>query len=400
MKYKDFGNSIDMPEIDKELAKKITKYKVAMITKNKENMDFMASPYIGIHKIRFTDEDKFNFFFTCGVDKDDIIESISKIDDLNKTWNVANDPFNFFCVSLIEKCYNSNLPNKYKEEMIISIGIIYQFKLLTSIYTHYFDYSEDISVVKAAYESLHKYNLHKKLGSNYAVLEHRARLLIENKTHNKKLKRASIDDIVYIINDMSGALRSTIKKWYTYLLKVKEDNDKVDTISIVTRGEDGERMSDVNDKHKQYTNNIMTALVNKDDWVDRDRIDLILEFATKLKRDDVIASLNYIRNQYLTGNSNDIVELVELIVDVNIKYLYLNKRLYPPYVESIALIVKYLNGLWSSSSAKDKRMRDAKDKLIEMVKKSSNKKNKQYLTYSAIVVSIYIFLLAIKENKN
>lgn len=400
MKYSEFKTKIGLPKIDKDLVSRISKFKLAMITKDNTNSDFMTSPYIGLHNIRFTDEDVYNFFFICGMDKDDVMHNINKLEYLKPNWKVATNPFNFICVTLIEEAYNSKLPKKYKEDMIISLGIIYQFKLLTSIYSHYFDYNEDISVVKAAYESLYKYSLHKKLGSNYAVLEHRARLLITNKTHYSKLKKGGIKDIVYIINDMSGALRSTVQSWYKYLNKVKEDNKNIGNVSIVTRGEDGEHMTDINDLHTKYSNTIIDTLISRDDWIDINRIDLILEFAPNISRERIVSILESIREDYLKNNPDEVIDLIHDIVNVNIKYIYLNKRLYPPYMESIALIIKYLKGLWSSSGAKDKRVKKTKTKLIKKITKVAGIKNKQVLTYSSIIISIYIFLLAITENKN
>ena len=383
-----------LPKIDTALAKRVAAFKMAIISKSTVNTDFMASPYIGAHKIRFTDEDRYNFFFAVGVDEEDVKSGLKHIEFIKDNFKTARETISFTCMTLIEAVYESSLNGKDKEAMTIDLGIILQFRMLTSMYSKYFDYSEDISIIKTVYEKLYNYNLNKQYGSNYAVLEHRARMLVDNKTHLKHLRKHNVEGIAYLINDMSGALRSMLKIWYKYLNEVKEDNERVKNTSIIVRGDEGEKIGNVEDSHAKYLAVVKDKIGNEYEFINESRIELLLELVPRLSKSKVKTVLQYIHKEYLKDPAA-ITELLTDIVEVCIKFLYINKVLYPPYASRTGLVVKYLKNLFSSSNVKDKNMKRVKLQLVEISKDALGSRNKQTNMSMSITIAVYIFMISI-----
>lgn len=385
---------IHLPKIDTQLAKRITAFKMAMISKSNVNSDFMASPYIGAHKIRFTDEDRYNFFFAIGIDEEDVKSGLKQIEHIKDSHKTTRETMNFTSMLLIEATYNSSLSGKVKDNMIIDLAIIMQFRMLTSMYSRYFEYIEDISIIKTVYEKLYNYNLNKQYGSNYAVLDHRARMLIDNKAHVKHLRKGNVEAIAYLITDMSGALRSMLKIWYKYLIEVKEETERVQNTSIIVRGEEGEKIGNVEDSHAKYLATIQDKIGNEYEFINESRIELLLELIPRLSKGKVKSVLRYMHKEYMKDPHN-VSKLLEEIVEVCIRFLYVNKTLYPPYASRTGLIVKYLKNLFSSSNVKDSNMKEVKMKLVEVSKDSLGSRNKQTNMSMAIVIAVYVFMISI-----
>lgn len=385
--------------LNKKFVDDIDKYKVAMISKNMENIEFMSSYLVGVHTIRFTDNDKENMFLYLGIDVNRLRNEIRTINGLDPSWKVSTDPFNLSLIWVMHKAINSNLPNNLKHQLITDLGIILQFKMLTSLYFHYFKYPVNKDLAQLVYEKLPRSVLIKRLGTNYAVLEYRSQFTYENKTLSPKLKKGSAKDINYLLSDLSGSLRSMLKVYYSTLLEVKESKESKSTISIVTTDEDdGDTIRDINDAHREYFDIIKNKLYDRNMFINNELLQLLEELFPKADMGKVKESLQFIFDQNST-NGKDILDLVNKIVEVNIGYLYVNKELYPPYVERLVLITKYLKGLWSSSNAKDKRMREAKDVLVNLVQEATSNRTKHVLLSVAIIVAIYIFMLAITKHR-
>jgi len=383
-----------LPKVDSSLCKRVSAYKIALISKSTTNTDFMSSPYIGAHEIRFTDEDRYNFFFTIGIEEEDVKTGLQDVEFIKKHHKVPRETINFTSMVLIEDAHESSLNAKSKESLIIDLAIIMQFRILTSMYSRYFKYIENMSIIKAVYEKLYNYNLNKQYGSNYAVLDHRARMLINNKTHLKHFKKKNIEGIVYLINDMSGALRSMTQLWYKYLLEVKEENERINNTSVIVRGEEGDKIGSVEDQHAKYLQNIQDKIGNKYEFVNETRIELLLELVPRLSKDKVKIVLTHIHEEYLK-DPKEISELLRDVIEVCIRFLYINKVLYPPYASRSGLVVTYLKNLFSSSNVKDKNMKKVKMLLVEISKDALGSRNKQTNMSMAIVVAVYIFMIAI-----
>jgi len=383
-----------LPKIDTALVKRVAAFKIAIIAKSTVNTDFMASPYIGAHKIRFTSEDRYNFFFAVGVDEEDVKSGLQHIEFIKDNFKTARETISFTCMTLIEAVYESSLNGKDKEAIVIDLGIILQFRMLTSLYSHYFDYTEDISIIKTVYEKLYNYNLNKQYGSNYAVLEHRAKLLVSNNTHLKHLRKHNVEGIAYLISDMSSALRSILKIWYKYLNQVKEDNERVKNTSIVVRGDEGEKIGNVEDSHAKYLVVIKDKIGNEYEFINESRIELLLELVPRLSKSKVVTVLQYLHKEYLKDPAS-IIALLNDIVEVCIRFLYINKVLYPPYANRTGLVVKYLKNLFSSSNVRDKNMKRVKLQLAEISKDAIGSRNKQTNMSMSIVIAVYVFMISI-----
>ena len=383
--------------IDKVFVNKINDYKMALISKNSENLNFMSSYYTGVHAIRFTDEDRENMFFFLGVEPTELKEDIKHIRGLDKNWKVVTDEFNLSMAWVLYLISQSKLSSKDKEEAITDVGIILQFRFLTSLYFRYFKYPVTEDLAQMVYEKLSKDFLIRIHGSNYKVLDFRARSVYKNRTLYKKLVKGNLDGIKYVISDMQLALRSMLKRQFSILVELKESESSRTTTSPIGSGEDSDRILEVDDAHSYYIRAIKEKVLIKSEFINYDLLEVIGDIFPKANTKAVVRTLNAIHERALSDPKKTL-DLLEQVIDVSVHYLYVSK-LYPPYADRVSSVLIYLKGLWSASGTSDKRMRTTKADIGEIVKEASNIKTKWVVSSVTIVVATYLLVLVVFDHK-
>jgi hypothetical protein len=397
MKLKDLITKHFSVKITPELVKKLGRFKLALMSKNEDNMGYFSSFYFGVHAIRFTDEDKENFFMLIDVDASELKKDILTLDSVKASWNVVVDPFNFSCSVLQRMILMSTLSQKMKEDAFVDTGIIVEFKMITSMYSQYFSFQVDENLATLVYEKMSKKFIIKRLGSNYKVLEYFAKVRFDDKEKHKLLESNKVEKFTYYISNLHTTVKSSVLEQYSLLVKVKEEEETRQTSSVLGKGEDDEaRIVDVEDIHSFYINAVKQKVFIRHEFINEKLFGLIGDLFSKVKISAVKDTAILIHEKSLTDPS--IMNLLEDIVEVCIYYLYIGK-LYPPYSDRMVAVIKFLKNYWSSSSLKDKKMNETKVKLIAFVKEATGIKTSWILTSTAIILAIYIYVLAIVDFK-
>jgi len=384
--------------VSKELSVKMKQYLIAIMTRTEDSMEWFNSFYFGVHEIRFRDNDKENLYLLLDIDETELKNDIKKLDGVKSSWNIITDPFNVVCALYLRKALESKVSESIKRDFYINLNIIFQYKMITSMYFRYFNYAVSKDMATTLYERLPRKFIIKRLGSNYKVLEHNAISRYESGNWSKVLKRDKPMKFLYYVSNLNTTIKSFILQQYSVLVKVQEEDKLRRTASPVARdGEDNEeRVREVNDIHSVYVESIKRKIYIKDDFIDKDLLSIVSELYPRIKIDAVLKTLEHIQQKAF--ESKEMVDMCVKIIEINNRYLYVEK-MYPPYSDRLIAVFKFLKNYWSSSSLKDKDMQDIKNKIIKMVKEVTGIKTRGVLSSSTIIIAVYIYTISITDIK-
>lgn len=390
---------ITKDDIDVNFLGKIKRYRLQWGSKDEKYIEFLSSGLVGVHSIRFSDKDEDMLYKDVfGIDKNTIQQEFYKVPGINKSFVVSSNATNILLVMFMSLVWNSKLNEKLKIEAMIDLYHIFCYKQIGSMYSHYFKYEVNISKAKAVFETLTEKFLLKKLGTWEDVFNHQAISILPPKGYaSQKIKRASTDDVVKVINDLYSRLKSLIKNLYA---KVKEFDDseyeKIGSSSLHNILEDGDGAADglkaMTDNANSYINYIRSIFNHPHDFIKEDYVKLILSLnknADKNKFKDVL--------QYISEHEIDIDpdrDYIRGILEASFNYLA-SKGISSDYKRKMLDCLKLLNGYFKASKVTDPNLKMSKSVLEDIVAEAINGTTKWVVVPLVLCLCLYIFLRAV-----
>lgn len=388
MKLKEFIDRHTKHLSQSMIDKRAKEFRHRLFNKDRVVVDWLSSPLQGVHVITWTDKDKSNLFDTFGVDIRSFEMDIPHIDGINMDFKVSSNPIYILCTILMHRI----IGYKKDDEVIENLFLIEAFRIVTSAYSNYYKYPVDEYTARRVYDRLSKKHLIKQLGNNYKVLVYKSQYLKRGTDNYKKLKKLDIDNLILIINSVSGSVRQYIHSAFLVLLDIVE-NDESGEISIY----DNEgKMLEIQNNTKMYYEYIEKILINRHMLIDKEVINLVGE-VLKIDVTGVDKVLLALHDEF-RENPDEILKLVDEIVNATLYYLYKNE-FYPPYDQSIPTLIAYLKAYWSNSRVKNEDMKMAKQRVTNVIIKRLKIVRLQTLMKFSILVCIYLFLMATLMHK-
>lgn len=382
--------------VDKKLMKNMITFKYQWINKSMVHVDYLTSNLVGVHPIRFTEEDDDNLFFNVlRLDRQDVQDELYKLDDVYKDRIVASNATYIMLCYIMSLTIHSKLSKKDKETMLETLYEIMVYKMVSSILFRYFPFPLDIDIATTVYELLTRKYLIKKLGSWDAVFKYRSKDVKTGGLHFERLRKYDMYDIV--INDIQGRYRSIHKELYAVINKVIEDKDKRISISLNTTTLDGdETLGDIENIAKRDYDYIFDIVGKKEDFVKGQLVNLIVEIYKNVDGKELTLVLNSISDNYLK-NKRDVDKLIDYSLKASISYLH-SKKINPPYDERAVAVIRHLKGLWSGSRVSDRRVKEAKE-LSYKFSLETGKKTRWLLTTLGMSINTYIFIRTLMKDR-
>jgi hypothetical protein len=223
----------------------------------------------------------------------------------------------------------------------------------------------------------------------------RERGMREKGVHYERIKNGSTNDFLVIIMGISTKLTGYINNIYSVYMDIIEGNVKGSTTSIIDdHGEDGTKIKEDIDNPQKHLTYIKRILPNKNDFVNKRLVDVIVDISGNIPRKEFVSTLKYFSDQYLF-NSKEMEPLLEASILSGMEYLSRNSihggDLNDRIVESLDL----LRGKWLSPKGQDKGIVIFKEVVYDYAHIATGKKSLPLLTKIAIAVGLYIYLRAI-----
>lgn len=393
----EYGKHI---KFDSRLVNHLERFVQNFINKSPEHVKCLGSNLTGVYRLSWTRQDRLdwedNFLQIDGSELRQRILAIPYMDDVGR---VAADNFNISCVWLCHGFYRSDLPPRVKEKAMKLAMDILQYKLLSSIHSHYFKFPVDQNVAEATYAELSRKFDIKRYGSWRKVLDARSENIIATGEIHEQTIRAFDDDIavVRMIQDIQFRLRDKIKNIWEVMARVIENDMKFGSVSSTVELDGALVTRDIERLSTEYVHFIKECAAERDRFIKPDLMEVIESTMSTMPVKPFEALLLDFTGKVAQSNS----KALELI-DITMEHLFnvvLADRKIEMRISDPASVLLRIRGLYTASRSNNElltRMQEIAEKFVRKDIKIVNNANVAALRTGLL---LYIVLRAmVKEH--
>ncbi len=387
---------------DNNLAKELYRYQVGFVNKNSEHMEFFGGNLLGVHIVRFTEKDSNRFFNDIlDIDNFDLKDQIDNLPGINPSWKVSSDPFNLTCVYLIHRFLtNKVLPQDVSQRAAIDVGLILNYKYITSLLAGYFKYPADPKIAQAVYAGLSNRYLIKKLGNWQEVMLYRAKELIEPESiWLKTLKTFTPDkDIVDMVNDTQGRIRDMVKNITAEFMTAHAAGEKI--LSNSNMGLDGDGEEVIKDKvhgPEMYQNYLLSVMADENSFIREELINVVCKVMAGMQVRNFRNTLFWLSRNAHDTKHEMVEKFVRNVLIYSIDYLSSHGYLLRDS-KDLAGIVSKLKNLYLSSRSSDSDLAEIRDTGMLMVSEACGKTSAQAAAAIRTGIILYICIRAFTKH--
>ena len=385
-------------KIDMRLAKTIQRYAMAFVTKNEEHIQFFGSILIGVHKVRFTDDDRLAWFDdVLDVDEISLTNQLHSAPTINPDFMVSSDAMNHSFIWLLHKFHTSDkLSNSVIHDTKVALISIMHYKFITSLIAWYFKYPADREIALAAYSSLSKKFDIKQYGSWSALIRARAESIVaKSGIHFNTYVRYNDDrSIIYMVNDIQSRIRELIKALTREFMEIHEKNARIGT-STSTMELEGEKV--IRDRVKAFTvyRRYMQSVVGDlNSFIKPQLVKIVSNAMSGAPTNAITEALTYMSKHYNDNSTPFVADLVDEVLLHAFEYLQRRGIV----VNDLTQILTKLRAIYTASRSSDPavlKMRELGDTLVERSVSSKNDSVKAGVRTSVL---LYVLLRALTRN--
>lgn len=314
-----FNEFFEHLKFDSKLASNLYNYQIGYINRNREHLDFFGGNLLGVNVIRFKDSDV-NMLFDDVFDVDyiELTASIKKVTSINHDYKVSSDVLNLTLFYVIHRLLTSSaLTDNEKHRAAYDAALIFFYRCIAALISHYFKYPSDSRIAQMAYANLSNKYLIKKLGTWHKVMAYRAEDLVGKESiHYKQLLKFNDDAYtVYAINDAQGRIRDLIKNYYSEFIKVHASGDSIGSTSSVFLDAEGEET--IKEKTKSvenYSTYIRSIIIDKNSFIRNDLISIISKINKNTSFKTIKNTLTWMTDEYNGVNHNEIDDFINRVI--------------------------------------------------------------------------------------
>lgn len=388
-------------EIDAKLIQRILKYQLGFVNKNKEHIEFFGGHLTGVHKVRFSEQDRLYWFDTIiEVDEEILRERLYSLESINPDFHVSSDVMNLSCAWLTHAISKStNLSETQKKQGMKSVLLVLQYKFLTSRIYHHFPFPADPAIAEATYAALsNKFSL-KKYGSWAAFLDERCDdILRDNGLHRDAIRRMDDDkEVVDMLNDLQGRIRDTIKNIYGVHLQVKDAGDRIYTTSSVVEHDGVEILKDRSKSTLAYGRYINQIISDRNSFIRQELVVIIHKIMHTMPERLFEQTLEWMSANYRQRGADEIEQVLNEVIVHSFDYLS-DHRSIMRNSHDLAGMLSKLRGAYTSSRSTDVSLISLREKTEKIVRLATGNKNNSIIASVRTGVLLYVVLRTYTMN--
>lgn len=382
----------DISTITKKKVEQIVKYYVNFISKNDNHINFFGGNLIGVYPIKFLPEDTLEIVEEIAeipdyLDLKEKIISLPELDSKNRV--IASNPVRHVLTWLIYKCMTSDLDYKIKMKGAESALNLLQIISLTSIDSNAFKkFRANEATSQAAYESLDKKSLIKRLGSWQKVIEYRSERLLEPSGVFYDVVTKMDDN--YRVVEFANGIHNRVKNSYVTNNRTFHNTYSkqmlVSTSKVYTNIDGKKLMIEYEKDIDRLVNDSLAMITKRNDLIKEDLVYLTLSLVTTATEANLNKALEFIIDNVGGKKRYDFSEDIEIFISYIFDYVKQNSI----EIDNIPIIVERLRSMYRSHKANDERIITVKKKMDEVVKRSIG--GRHAATKSATKVAVLVYL--------
>lgn len=384
---------------DSRLVGQLERFVQNFINKSPEHVKCLGSNLTGVNRLSWSLDDRLeweeNFL---GIDGRELRQAILAIPHMDDVGRVAGDNFNISCCWLAHRFYKSDLPPRVKEKgMKLSMDIL-QYKLLSSIHSHYFKYPVDQNVAEATYAELSRKFDIKRYGSWRAVLDSRSENIIATGEIHEQTIRQFDDDIaiVKMIQDIQFRLRDKIKNIWEVMANVIEKDMKFGTTSSTVELDGALVTRDIERLSTDYIHFIKEAAAEQNRFIKPDLVETIEAImSTMPEKPFELLLIKF--TEKVAKSDKKALELLELTME-HLFNVVLSDRKVSMRVNDIPAVLNRIRGLYTASRSNNDILEQMKEIAEKFVRKDVKIVNNANVAAMRTGLLLYIVFRAMVKD--
>jgi hypothetical protein len=390
-------------KIDARFYKKVCDLESRFVSKNQESLEFFGGNLLGVHRVRFTADDR-DRLFTDLLEADDrslqdqvyALRSASGQPVINQDWNISSDIFNISVVWLLHAIHHSpHLDKDKKQEAKVRLTMYLLYKFLTSLMFNGFKYPADPEIAAATYAQMSLKFILKQTGNWGATLRVLAtNAVAEDGIHANAISKMDDDlRVINFLNDVQGRIRDMFKNIYSLLVRTKEQGKRISNSSSLIETDGELVLKDKTQSLNNYTRYLKGIVGDKNTFIRLELIDVIARVMHTMPEKLLVSSLAWMSDNYARTKDGIVEDAINRTMEHAFEYLAANRAVAAAKGDIPGLISK-LRGSYMSSRSTERNLLEIRVLVEKIVVLATQSKNESVVASTRTGVMLYIVLRA------
>lgn len=382
-------------KFDKAFSDRVYKYQVAFLNRDAEHLAFFGSNLIGVHAIRFRVADTLKFYQdVCDIDYYGLEKALRTVTTIVQEYKISSDPLNLTIMYCIHKVLNSpKLSQTQRERAAYDLGLVFFYRCIAIRQSDYFHFPADPKVAQAAFAELSKKILIKNLGTWRAVMEYRAKDLIDKKGLHYQNLVAFTDDstIAYAISDSENRIRDLYKNYYKVFHKVNSEGNSIQVVSsTIIDGEGNEKLREKIKSTEQHISMLRQTILDKESFVRPELIKAIAEINSNSSYRMINFTIVWLCESYADPKwCKEIDEWLQLVV---VHSFHLLNEASIKDTRDLPSVILTLKNLYLSTRSTDRDLESIRKTGDKFIKAANGKVNPSLSKATRTAIILYVAL--------
>lgn len=391
--------------VDNNFLKHLANYVSAITHKNQEHIAFFGGNLFGVQLVRFTQHERDTWFNDIvGVDEytlnDQIVEQCKQVKAIKMQWEVSSDVFNLSAVWVLHCIQTAKgLDEKKRQEALMAVLFVLQFKFFSSRYFRYFRYPADKAVAEAAYSMLSMRFAIKQAGNWLRFFNMRSEEILSDKgIHTKVIDKMHDDDaVVYMLNDTQGRIREVLKLLYDNYLVAREKGARIASTSMLVEHDGEVALRDQTNSFANYITYIKSVITDQNSFIKQELTELVEQIMPTMPPKYFQLTLVWLSANATSNAANKINALLENTLIHCFDYLSEDKGIVRN-THDIAGLLSRLRGVYRSAKSTDPMLLKIREDCESIVEKATQLRNESVVASVRTGVLLYISLRAMTKR--
>lgn len=389
--------------IDKSFVLRVLTYVQDFINKDENSIQFFGSPLIGVFPVKWVNNDRntwINEILRIELQEfDEITTAIHELPNINKAWKVSSDPINISCLWITHQALISTVLNAKEKEALARVALnILQYKMLSSIHTHYFPHPANIGIAMAVYESLdNKFQL-KRAGSWQGLVQMRTdEILGHDALHAKTIRTLETDlEIVKMLNDIESRIKSIFNIITKRFHQFKEEQAKI-MASNKFMTVDGEAiLKDFNTGYNLIRTTMDSIVPDQNNFIKEEVMQAVLLTVNTVYPTYLHDTLVFISENFMVKKHNiSIRDMVDEILMFSFDIIRKEKI----NLNDLTTVGIKMRGILRSSRLLSPEYKKIKNAMTDVIEMANPQINELAIPSTRVGVFLYILLRALLTQK-
>jgi len=383
---------------DKRFIDRVYKYQVAFVNRNSEHLEFFGSNLIGVHAIRFRVADTLKFYKdVADVDYTELERALKTVTTIVQEFKITSDALNLTLMYMIHRVLTSSkLTPSQKDRGVYDLALVFFYRCIAIRQSDYFHFPADPRIAQAAYGELSNKFLIKRVGSWKAVMEYRAKELIDPKGIHYNTLLLFKDDmgVTYAISDSENRIRDLYKNYYAVFHKTYTEGSRVSSTSATMLDVEGEEvMREKINSVEKYVTLTRQCVMDKLSFVKPELVSVVIDINANTSNRMLTHTLGWISESYNDPKwHNRIDTFLSLVV---VHSFHLLNETGSSELKDYPSVLTTLKNLYLSTRSSDRELLEIRKEGEAIIKAANGKTNNSLGMATRTAVILYVTLRAL-----